>query len=479
MKESIPGVKLPRSKQRWEDANLYFKVRLPIDSSTTIEDIDSYALNMQEIIYDYFASSEGTVKTPEIGSFGEKYKNHSVKQLKRELAVLKSNKTDGDEIRFVSRLIRQSIKRQNSSDVCHNIESQLSKSFWKTCKKIFNTTENALPSFDIVTCHKYFKQALSQVRKYKVFKVPTWLMQLHDPTINFKMDPPSYQEVARAVRRGKSRASPCPLDQISVIALKKCPQLRTALHHLLVACWSKARLPECWKHSLSILLHKKGETSDPSNFRPITLEPVLYKIYATILRDRLFNFISDNNYIDTKCQKGFWRGIDGVAEHSQLLNHIIKDAKRHQRSLFVTLIDLRNAFGEIHHNLIKCALSFHHVPEHITNIVTDIYTHSYIHVANNGQLTTRVAVERGVLQGDVCSPILFNMCTNILMVTIATPKYQQFGYMWGPNAGLRSSAWLQFADDTALIAQSIEGAQALLSTCVAWSHWADMQIRID
>jgi len=59
--------------------------------------------------------------------------------------------------------------------------------------------------------------------------------------------------------------------------------------------------------------------------------------------------------------KSFWPGMDGVTEHSQLLTHMIKDAKRLQRSLVVTLLDLRNTFREVHHNITRSALDYHHI----------------------------------------------------------------------------------------------------------------------
>ena len=54
----------------------------------------------------------------------------------------------------------------------------------------------------------------------------------------------------------------------------------------------------------------------------------------------------DNSYIDKKLQKGFWKGVDGVTEHTEMLAHILNTAKREQRSIAVALLDLRNAFGE-------------------------------------------------------------------------------------------------------------------------------------
>ena len=53
---------------------------------------------------------------------------------------------------------------------------------------------------------------------------------------------------------------------------------------------------------------------------------------------------------------------------------IINTARTKQRSLIITLLDLKNAFGEVHHNLITSVLDYHHIPEHIKLITWDLYT---------------------------------------------------------------------------------------------------------
>jgi len=342
----LPGVKLPRRKERWEEANIHFKITLPINPSEKIIDIDKYTENFQKEIYNYFTETEGNImQKDKTDPFIVKYKQFTIKQLKRELAKLKTNHMNGAEILYVSRLIRQQINPKRSNQAKASIESQLHKNFWSTCRTIFNQTKNTLPTFGVEKDFAYFKQSLAQVRKLKVFRLPSWMTSLPPPLQACNNDPPTYQEVARSVRESKSKASACPLDEISVIALKNCPQLKTVLHKLLVACWENKVIPRCWKQSITVLIYKKGDTSEPENFRPITLQPVLYKIYPAIMRDKMYRFMLANGYIDTTIQKGFWPGADGVTEHNQLLTHIIKDVKRHQRTLIVTLIDLRNAFG--------------------------------------------------------------------------------------------------------------------------------------
>ena len=45
-----------------------------------------------------------------------------------------------------------------------------------------------------------------------------------------------------------------------------------------------------------------------------------------------------------------------------------------RESLFITLLDLKTAFGEVYHNLIQEILSYHYVAEHIKCLVRDLCT---------------------------------------------------------------------------------------------------------
>ena len=158
---------------------------------------------------------------------------------------------------------------------------------------------------------------------------------------------------------------------------------------------NRRHVPSCWKRSATILIYKKGDTSDPSNFRPITLQPVLYKILATIIRKRMFEFLDQNKLVDKKFQKGFWSGIDGVGEHTETLTHVIRDSKRHQRGLVVTLLDLKNAFWEVHYDLIRAALQYHHLPDLFTHLFNSIYQGAVTAVTSNREWTNFIRGQEG------------------------------------------------------------------------------------
>ena len=77
--------------------------------------------------------------------------------------------------------------------------------------------------------------------------------------------------------------------------------------------------PPSWSHSVDKLLHKKGPTSDPGNFRMICLTSSIAKTYHLLLAKRLTKFLTANNYIDEKVQKVFLPGINGTIEHNEKL----------------------------------------------------------------------------------------------------------------------------------------------------------------
>ena len=157
---------------------------------------------------------------------------------------------------------------------------------------------------------------LSRIRPNKIFSIPNWIPRFPNPRKSFDLNPPTYQEVTRVIRKMKSSGSPCSLDQISVIPFKHCPYLRSYRTELISVVWRQGSVPHEWKRAVTILLHKKGDTSDPANFRPITLESIPLKIFTSCLRNKIYNFLKGNEMIEHSIQKGFTPGISGTYEHT-------------------------------------------------------------------------------------------------------------------------------------------------------------------
>ena len=112
----------------------------------------------------------------------------------------------------------------------------------------------------------------------------------------------------------------------------------------------------------------------------------------------------------------------------------------------IALLDLRNAFGEVQHKLIQTVLQYHQIPEHFQNCIGSLYRHFRTTVITESYQTPFLKVNKGVLQGDCLTPLLFNMVMNPFVQYIKTEPFCQLGF----NAGqlfLTTKHWFQFADD--------------------------------
>ena len=198
---------------------------------------------------------------------------------------------------------------------------------------------------------------------------------------------------------------------------------------------------------------------------------------TSLIRNRLFSFVLNNKFVECNIQKGFWAGISGTIEHTELITHLIQNAKKKQRQLVISLFDLKNAFGEVHHSLIHKVLEYHHVPGHVTELITNLYTDYYVSILTKDYLTNPIKVSRGVSQGDCLSPLIFNLCINTLVECIKSEEVKCLGYVSTGHTIPRN--WFQFADDTAIITALQEDNQLLCNAFSRWCTWADLSIWVD
>ena len=77
----------------------------------------------------------------------------------------------------------------------------------------------------------------------------------------------------------------------------------------------------------------------------------------------------------------------GSFEHTYHMSYLITQARTTQRSIVITLLDFKNAFGEVHHNLITDVLSDHHIPPGIGKIIKHLCTNFFTFVSTSEYTT--------------------------------------------------------------------------------------------
>ena len=99
---------------------------------------------------------------------------------------------------------------------------------------------------------------------------------------------------------------------------------------LVSQAWKAETIPDTWKKAVTILIHKKDTTDNPSHLRPITLQCTALKVMTSFTRNRIFEFLSQNGYVENNIQKGFTPKVAGTIEHTAHMGHLIRHAKKHK-----------------------------------------------------------------------------------------------------------------------------------------------------
>ena len=107
----------------------------------------------------------------------------------------------------------------------------------------------------------------------------------------------------------------------------KCFVLVWIFKHFMTQC----DVPESRNSSTTILIDKKGTTSDVSNFRPIALMSCIYKLLMNVITNRLVNFSTTNDILSPSQKSA--RPSERCYEHTYILQSLVADAQRNQKNL--------------------------------------------------------------------------------------------------------------------------------------------------
>ena len=193
------------------------------------------------------------------------------------------------------------------------------------------------------------------------------------------------------------------------------------------------------------LLHKKGDTNEPSNFRMIALTNCVGKIFHLILSRRFTRYLTQNKLIDETMQKAFLPGINGCIEHNIVLDELVKDARNKKKTLHITFFDLADAFGSVPHNTIIHSLQRNNFPPEVIQYVHNFYNNIQAKVVTKSFQSEIFSFKRGVFQGDPLSPIIFLLVFNPILQYLT--ENSKFGYKLQDQNFIT----LPFADDFCLI----------------------------
>ena len=236
------------------------------------------------------------------------------------------------------------------------------------------------------------------------------------PPLEKTWDPLTRAEFDVDIKRLKSGKATGP-DGVLTTVFKNFPLIKDELFRLLRFIWGEEVVPKSLSTTkFTILFKHKGSSNDPSRYRCIALLNHAHRVLSYILLGRLLTpsegFLQD-------WQPGF-RESRGWRDNSMIFKVMCDKMMAMVQALAAVFIDYKTVFDSVSHKFIDETLEKAGVSTKVRSIFRSIYKASSAFTTSTGSDGKKIRsdtfiIDRGVLQGDVTSPLFFILALELIL----------------------------------------------------------------
>jgi hypothetical protein len=208
--------------------------------------------------------------------------------------------------------------------------------------------------------------------------------------------------------RANSKGGP---DGLPPVFLKTCSsQLSTPLAYIYNQCMEQGYLAPDWLRAYITPVFKKGDATNPLNYRPIALTCTICKIMESVIKDQLLNYLLHKKLI-TKHQHGFLNKRSTATNLLECTQDWIVALSNHH-CVDVIYIDFSRAFDSIVFTKLIAKLKNCGIDGKLLAWLTGFLHNRTQCVVLENCFSSEATVNSGVIQGSVLGPILFLIYIN-------------------------------------------------------------------
>uniref|UniRef100_A0A4W2HUW3 RNA-directed DNA polymerase n=1 Tax=Bos indicus x Bos taurus TaxID=30522 RepID=A0A4W2HUW3_BOBOX len=171
-------------------------------------------------------------------------------------------------------------------------------------------------------------------------------------------------------------------------------------------------------------------------------------------------------------QAGFRKGR-GTRDQIANIDWIMEKGRKFQKNIYFCFIDYAKAFDCVDHNKLWKILKEMGMPDHLTCLLRNLYADQEATVRTGHGTTDRFQIGKGVCQGCILPPCLFNLYVEYIMRNAGLEEAQV-----GIKIARRNINNLRYAYDTTLMAESEEELKNLLMKVKEESEKVGLKLNI-
>jgi hypothetical protein len=224
---------------------------------------------------------------------------------------------------------------------------------------------------------------------------------------SMRTNPHEIFKIVKRLKIGKAFGE----DNVQNIVLKNLPRKAIIqLNHIVNAIFNLNYFPVKFKSAVIIPIPKSGKNKMKiSSYRPISLLSSTAKVVEKIIQIRL-NKIIVKHRLDKPTQMGFKKNHSTTLQLARIINEILIEFNK-DKTTAMTLIDLEKAFDTVWINGLVKKMCVNGININFAKLIHSYLAQRDIKVKVNNTLSTTKTINRGVPQGSVIAPTLFNLFT--------------------------------------------------------------------
>lgn len=342
------------------------------------------------------------------------------------------------------------------------------KEYWKFLNSLKSKTTTETPSAN--EFFDYFQNIYSFEHTDNEFEVDEINFESGNESLNKDFTAYEIDKCIRKLKNSKSPGFDGILNEYLKLTKEHMLPIYVSLFNLIL---NTGHIPEQWmKGKIKPIYKNNGDSSDPNNYRPITILSCLGKLFTALLSERLNAFLDESGIL-CENQAGF-RKRYSTSDHIFVLHALIEIMKFDKKKLFCSFVDFSKAFDSVWRVGLWRKLIRNFIDGKFFRVIHNLYVDIKACVSINNETSLFFPSKCGVRQGDNLSPVLFSMFLNDLEdhmiadripgITIDSNNENLFIFI--------KIFILLYADDTVILADNPEAFQNSLNSfseyCREW-----------